>query len=127
MVQASPRPKVLRTTGFFMPCPTSSAWRTQVRVPPLSSKEKFRVVTRGAFDYIEYPWYGLLSAINQADDAEPAYGQGWGSYGKRYATSFADGTIENFITSAILPSVLHQDPGFTTRRRAASPTKLAMR
>ena len=27
-------------------------------------------------------------------------------------TSFADGTIENFITSAILPSMLHQDPRF---------------
>ena len=31
---------------------------------------------------------------------------------KRYGTSFADGTIENFMTGAILPSLLREDPRF---------------
>ena len=82
------------------------------KLPPLTSKQKFAVVVRGSFDYIEFPWYGLLSGIGQAQDSEPAYGQGAEGYGKRYVTSFADGTIENFITSAVLPSILHQDPRF---------------
>jgi hypothetical protein len=107
-----PAPKGTSNDRLFYALPNFLSLENTGKVPPLSSKEKFKVVTRGAFDYIEYPWYGLLSAINQADDAEPAYGQGWASYGKRYATSFADGTIENFITSAILPSVLHHDPRF---------------
>ncbi len=97
---------------LFYALPNFLSLENTGKLPPLTTKEKFKVVARGSFDYIEYPWYGFLSAINQADDAEPAYGQGWGSYGKRYATSFADGTIENFITSAILPSILHQDPRF---------------
>ena len=107
-----PAPKGTSNDRLFYALPNFLSLENTGKIPPLSSKEKFKVVTRGAFDYIEYPWYGLLSAINQADDAEPAYGQGWGAYGKRYATSFADGTIENFITSAILPSILHQDPRF---------------
>jgi hypothetical protein len=81
-------------------------------VPPLTSKQKFQVVFRGSFDPVVYPWYGFLSAISQAQDSEPGYGQGWGGYGKRYGAAFADGTIENFITGAILSSVLHQDPRY---------------
>ena len=81
-------------------------------VPPLTSKEKFKVVFRGSFDPVIYPWYGFLSAISQAENSEPGYGQGWAGYGKRYGAAFADGTIENFITGAILPSVLHQDPRY---------------
>jgi hypothetical protein len=81
-------------------------------LPPLTVKQKFGVVARGSFDYFEYPWYGALAGISQADNSEPGYGQGAEGYGKRYGAAFADGTIENFWTSAILPSVLHQDPRF---------------
>jgi hypothetical protein len=81
-------------------------------VPPLTSKQKFQVVVRGSFDPVIYPWYGFLSAIGQAENSEPGYGQGWGGYGKRYGAAFADGTIENFLTGAILPSMLHQDPRY---------------
>lgn len=82
------------------------------QVPPLSAKEKFAVVARSSFDYVEYPWYGTLAGISQAENSEPGYGQGAQGYAKRYGAAFADGTIENFWTSAIIPSVLHQDPRF---------------
>jgi hypothetical protein len=81
-------------------------------VPPLTAGQKFKVVTRGSFDYIQIPWYAFLAGISQAQDSEPGYGQGAEGYGKRFASSFADGTIENYITGAILPSLLHQDPRF---------------
>jgi len=82
------------------------------QIPPLSAKQKFKVVARSSFDYIEFPWYGFLAGISQAQNSEPGYGQGAEGYGKRYGAAFADGTIENFWTSAILPSVLHEDPRF---------------
>jgi hypothetical protein len=69
-------------------------------------------VARGTFDPVQYPWWAFLSAISQADDSEPGYGQGWGAYGKRFGTAAADGVIENFMTAAVLPSLLHQDPRF---------------
>src|SRR5580693_1181436 len=28
------------------------------QIPPLSSGEKFKVVARSSFDYVEFPWYG---------------------------------------------------------------------
>jgi len=82
------------------------------KLPPLSSKEKFKVVARGAFDYVQIPWYGFLAGISQAENSEPGFGQGAAGYGKRYGAAAADGLIENFMTGAIFPSVLKQDPRF---------------
>lgn len=81
-------------------------------VPPLTVKQKFAVVTRGSFDYIQLPWYAFLAGISQAEDSEPGYGQGAEGYAKRLGAYFADGTIENYMTGAVLPSLLHQDPRF---------------
>jgi hypothetical protein len=81
-------------------------------VPPLTRKQKFKVVARSSFDWVEYPWNASLAAISQAENSEPGYGQGWAAYGKRFGSAFGDGTIENFWTGAILPSVLNQDPRF---------------
>jgi len=81
-------------------------------VPPLTPKQKFWVVTRGSFDYIQIPWYGFLAGVSQAENSEPGYGQGAAGYGKRYGAYFADGTIENYMVGAVLPSLLRQDPRF---------------
>jgi len=77
------------------------------------------VVARGTFDYIEYPWWGILAAISQVDNSEPAFGQGWGSYGKRYGTTAADSMVENFMAGAVFPSLLHQDPRFYQSSRGS--------
>lgn len=97
---------------LFYALPNFLSMENAGKLPPLTAKQKFAVVTRGSFDYIQIPWYGFLSAISQAEDSEEGYGQGWGGYGKRFAASFADGTIENYMTSAILPTILRQDPRF---------------
>src|SRR5438270_3509764 len=97
---------------LFYALPNFLSVESAGKLPPLTTKEKFAVVTRGSFDYTQVPWYGFLSAISQAENSEPGFGQGWGGYGKRFAASFSDGTIENYITGAILPSMLHQDPRF---------------
>jgi hypothetical protein len=81
-------------------------------IPPLSAGAKFKVVARGSFDYIEFPWYAFLSGLSQAENSEPGYGQGAAGYGKRFGAAIADGTIENFMTQAILPSILRQDPRY---------------
>ena len=81
-------------------------------VPPLTVGQKFKVVARGSFDYIEIPWYAFLAGVSQAENSEPGYGQGAKGYGKRFGSAFADGTIENYMTGAVLPSLLRQDPRF---------------
>jgi hypothetical protein len=81
-------------------------------VPPLTASQKFSVTTRSTFDPVTLAWYGALAGIGQAENSEPTYGQGMAGYAQRYALRFADGTIENYMTKAVLPSLLHQDPRY---------------
>lgn len=97
---------------LFFTLPNFLTLENAGQVPPLTTKQKFWVVTRGNFDYVQIPWYAFLSGISQAQNSEPAYGQGWAGYGKRLATAFADGSVENYMTGAILPSLLRQDPRY---------------
>jgi hypothetical protein len=105
------------TTGtsndrLFFTLPNFLTLENANQVPPLTAGQKYKVVVRSSFDYVQYPWYGFLAGISQAENSEPGYGQGAEGYGKRYGAALADGTIENFLTSAVLPALLRQDPRF---------------
>jgi hypothetical protein len=97
---------------LFYALPNFLTLENGANVPPLTAKGKFKVVARSSFDYVQIPWYGFLAGVSQAENSEPGYGQGAEGYGKRFGSAFADGTIENFMTGAVLPSLLHQDPRF---------------
>ena len=97
---------------LFYTLPNFLTLENASQVPPLTAGQKFKVVARSSFDYVEYPWYGFLAGISQAENSEPGYGQGAAGYGKRFGAAAADGTIENFMTSAVFPSLLRQDPRF---------------
>ena len=97
---------------LFFALPNFLTMENAGQLPPLTPGQKFGTVARASFDYIEYPWYSALAGISQAENSEPAYGQGATGYAKRYGTAFADGTIENFMTGAVIPTVLRQDPRF---------------
>jgi hypothetical protein len=81
-------------------------------LPPLTTKQKFDVTSRSGFDEIEYAWYAILAGFSQAGNHEPSYAPGLGGYAERYALSFADGTIENYMVNAVFASTLHQDPRY---------------
>jgi hypothetical protein len=82
------------------------------KLPPLTTKQKFKVVALGTFDPVNVPWWGTIAAIDQAADSEPGFGQGWLSYAKRYGSTAGDSITENFMVGAIYPSILRQDPRF---------------
>jgi hypothetical protein len=81
-------------------------------IPPMSAGQKFKVTARGVFDPFEFVLTGFVAGINQASNSNPTYGQGMQGYAKRYGTAYADNAIENFMASAVFPSVLHQDPRY---------------
>lgn len=97
---------------LFFTLPNFLTLENANQIKPLTAGQKYKVVARSSFDYVQYPWFGFLAGISQAQNSEPGYGQGAQGYGKRYGAAMADGLIENFMTSAVLPSVLHQDPRF---------------
>jgi len=106
------KPEGVSKDRLFYALPNFLTLENVGQVPPLSTKEKFKVVTKGSFDYVQIPWYAFLAGISQAEDSEKGYGQGAAGYGKRFGAYFADGTIENYMTGAVLPSILRQDPRY---------------
>jgi hypothetical protein len=81
-------------------------------IPPLSSGQKFKVVGRSLIDPSEFVLIGFVAGLGQASNSDPSYGQGAQGYAKRYGTAYGDNAIENFMASAVLPSLLHQDPRY---------------
>jgi hypothetical protein len=81
-------------------------------IPPLTPGQKFKVVARGIFDPFEFVLVGFVAGLNQASNSNPSYGQGMQGYAKRYGTAYGDNAIENFMGSAVFPTILHQDPRY---------------
>jgi hypothetical protein len=99
-------------TRLFYALPNFLTVEHAGKLPPLTPQQKFKLVARNTFDPVEFPWYGLQAGIGQSHNSEPSYGQGMAGYGRRFALTFADCTVENFMAGAILPSLFHQDPRF---------------
>jgi hypothetical protein len=97
---------------LFYTLPNFLTLENAANVPPLTVGQKFKLITRSSFDPAQFAWYGVISAVGQANNSESAYGQGWGAYGKRYATDMADGVIEGYMVSGVFPSLLRQDPRY---------------
>ena len=81
-------------------------------IDPLTVRQKFKTGAEDAFDTYSVPLAGVVAAISQAKNDDAAWGQGWGAFGKRYAATYADTVIGSFMTTAIYPSLLHQDPRY---------------
>jgi hypothetical protein len=81
-------------------------------VPPLTTGQKYKLVAQQSFDPVQFPYVGFLALLGQMSNSEPAFRQGAAGYAKRYGTEFADITIANFVTGALLPSIFRQDPRY---------------
>ena len=66
----------------------------------ISTRQSFRIASLNSFDPVVYPYVGLLTAFNGNRDS---------SYGGRYMRAFADNSIGNFMTTAVVPSLTNQD------------------
>jgi hypothetical protein len=97
---------------LFFALPNFLTLENAANAPPLTAAQKFKVTARGTFDPIEFLWYGAQAGISQAENHNPTYGQGTEGYAKRFAVRVADGSVENFFTRAIYPSLLRQDPRY---------------
>ena len=79
---------------------------------PLRPKQKFELAWKATVDPVNFGLTGAIAGIEQAADAFDGYGQGAQGFGKRYGASYADLATSTFIGSAILPSLLKQDPRY---------------
>ena len=79
---------------------------------PLAPRQKFELAWKATIDPISFGLTGAVAGIQQATNSFSGYGQGAEGYGKRYGAAYADFVVGTFIGSAILPSILKQDPRY---------------
>ncbi len=86
----------------MLPNYTTVEGATEIRPP--SVKEKFHMAEENSFDPYVFAIVGIDAAIGA--------GQGSVGYDRRYGMALADNSIGNFMTTAVLPSALRQDPRY---------------
>jgi hypothetical protein len=79
---------------------------------PLTSKQKFNLAWRTIVDPFTFVFNGAVAGVEQAQNDFSGYGQGAQGYAKRYGAAYGDVVTGTFIGSAILPSLLKQDPRY---------------
>jgi len=79
---------------------------------PLNARQKFELAIHSITDPVEFLGSGIVAGAEQAKNIFPGYGQGAQGYAKRYGAAYADDGLGRMIGSAILPSMLHQDPRY---------------
>lgn len=78
---------------------------------PLTAKLKFELALRLARDPITPVGIAFVAGVRQAADS-PNYQQNAKGYGQRFGVTAANGLTDIMLGSALLPSLLHQDPRY---------------
>lgn len=97
-----------RVFGVFQNFYTSYIWKAE----PMTTRQKYKLAFRTQADPTTFLVVAGVAGAEQYNGTYPGYGPGIEGYGKRYGAALADATTGRFIGSAILPSLLHQDPRY---------------
>ncbi len=103
--------------------PNYRAVSANTHLPPLSFKGELWLATQDSFDYSSFIFVGALAGINMASKSQPTFGQGAEGFGKYYWHDFVDGTIENYMTEAIVPVATKEDPRYYTMGKGGFPKR----
>ncbi len=79
---------------------------------PLTARQKFEIAWKTMVDPATLIFVGGAAGVEQAQNHFKEYGQGAQGYGKRFGAGYADTATSTFIGSALLPSLLKQDPRY---------------
>jgi hypothetical protein len=79
---------------------------------PLSSRQKFQLAWKTSIDPVSFGVNAIVAGVEQSQNDFGGYGQGAKGYAERYGAAYGDFVIGTYIGSAILPSLLKQDPRY---------------
>jgi hypothetical protein len=97
-----------RVLGVFPNFYTSYIWNAEA----MPVKEKYKLAFRTLGDPVTFLITAGVAGAEHFHGTYPGYGPGIEGYGKRYGAAFGDTMTSRIVGSAILPSLLHQDPRY---------------
>jgi len=92
---------------------------------PLAAKKKFKLASEDAFDRGTFILAGLFAGEGQLTNDNRAFGQGGAGFGRYYGAAYGDLLIGDYMTEAIFPTFLHQDPRYFRRGVGGTRSRFA--
>jgi hypothetical protein len=106
------QPDVVQDKRIFGVLPNYRTADGTVPYKPITVKQKFTIATKDSLSPPSYVLGGIFAGLSQLNNSNPSFGQGMVGYAKRYGTNTADQVIGNYLTEAIMPSLLREDPRY---------------
>ncbi len=110
-----------RIFGFI---PNYRTWPSRTNYKPLSAKEKFEIARQDSFDRGTVALAAVFAADAQLTNANPSFGEGAKGYAHNFGTSYGDFVIGNYLSEAVFPTLLHQDPRYFRRGIGSGASRL---
>src|SRR5713101_4254321 len=82
---------------------------------PLTNREKFKMASRDAFDRGTFAMAALFAGEGQLSNSNRSFGQGGAGFGRYLGAAYGDLAIGDYMTEAVFPALLHQDPRYFRR------------
>ena len=79
---------------------------------PLTAGEKFKIATEDSFDRGTVALAALFGGEGQLTNNNRAFGQGAAGFGRYFGSAYGDLVIGNYMSEAVFPTLLHQDPRY---------------
>ncbi len=90
----------------------------------LKLKDKFVLFVQDSIDPVTFLATGFSAGIDQAENADPSYGQGAEGYGRRFGAEFAGQASSTFFKDFAYPWIFSEDPRYY--RLAHGPARRRM-
>jgi hypothetical protein len=91
---------------------------------PLSTKEKFKLASQDAFDRGTVALAALFGGKGLLTNSNASFGHGVAGYARYFGASYGDWFIGDYMTEAIYPTLLHQDPRYFRRGTGSGMSRL---
>jgi hypothetical protein len=111
----APQPLPLESKHIFGIIPNNRTAPSLKYYKPLSPGEKFEIARQDSFDRGTFVLAGAFATDAQLDNSNPSFGQGVKGYARSFGASYGDLVIGNYMSEAIFPTLLHQDPRYFRR------------
>jgi hypothetical protein len=117
----APQPESKRILGIIPNYRTSPCLQKYL---PLSPKQKFKIATQDSFDRGTFVLAAAFAGEGQLTNSNRPFGQGASGYGRYLGAAYTDFVIGDYMTEAIFPTLLHQDPRYFRKRSGSTWARL---
>jgi hypothetical protein len=91
---------------------------------PLTTSEKFKIASQDAFDRGTVGLAAIFGAEGKLTNSNRSFGQGAAGYGRYFCAGYGDLVIGDYMTEAVFPTLLHQDPRYFRRGTGSGWSRL---